>query len=583
MNQRSEYSDVDAEPVVGTVVKDVDSTIFSLRDNMRKASGPEGYMSKQGYLKNKSDSDHKNIGKGSHNDFDRHGNSQNYTSAFQVEKSNSLPQDGDLVTPPRVGEHEQNGYDFTLHTSTKDQNTRRQGKSDGMESGSRGMRDFNPPTEMREPSEDGVGDDEPTFPIILNKRELLKDQNRSHENRLVSQEPDDDEDPNDDGAEGGDVPERDEPEQEQDELEELEEQEEQDEDEEDDRSIEQKAIINKNNSKSKTKVQPKKPQISLNAIKNTRVNQKPQEKKKSISITSKSPRNNENDKSDIDGILKQLAAFLANNTQGKGAATSNFTSDQIDKKIKKLGKNPIKNLPPKKLLDNENEFKPKVQKPKAEKPKTEYPTRPSKKGSALPNLGIRYAYGDQNAPKNKSYTVTEKIRANSRPKYMDALRNPTQTPSPVNRITPNANLADLQKKQAAIDWTKPRTANNAQRGFSQDHKQANETTTNGGRAERSKRISSNLLRPTPTPTRTFIKPSIRVEAALRKSQDRGNLSARSSKSDLHAQQTSITPKKLNTNRSARGSGKKDVPQFDNNHLVRALYRVDRAVSKRSLR
>lgn len=164
---------------------------------------------------------------------------------------------------------------------------------------------------------------------------------------------------------------------------------------------------------------------------------------------------------------------------------------------------------------------------------------------------------------------------------MDAVRNPTQTPSPVHRITPNANLADLQKKQAAFDLSKPRTATNAQRGFSQDNKRANET--NGGRAERSKRISSNLLRPTPNPTRTFIKPSIRVEAVVRKSQDQGNLSARSSKSDLHAQQTSITPKKLNTNRSARGSGKKDIPQFDNNHLVRALYRVDRAVSKRSLR
>jgi len=378
-NGGPEYSDIDAEPVVGTVVKDVDSTIFSLRDNMRKG-GPEGYMSKQGYLKNKSDSDHKNLGKSFQDDLERHTNSQNYTSAFQVEKSNQLPADDDLGTPPRVGGHEQNGYDFTLHTTAKDQNTRRKGTGDALESGSKVIKDFNPPTEMREPSEDGVGDDEPTFPIILNKRELLKDQNRSHENRFVSQEPDDDEDPNDDGAEGGDVPERGEPE-EQDELEELEEQEEQYEDEEDDRrSVEQKAIINKNNSKLKTKVQPKKPQISLNAIKNTRAtnlpNQKIQEKKKSISITSKSPRNNENEnnKSDIDGILKQLAAFLANNTQGKGAAaTSNMTSGQIDKKIKKLGKNPIKTLPPKKLLDNENESKPKVQKPKTEKP-----TRPSK-------------------------------------------------------------------------------------------------------------------------------------------------------------------------------------------------------------
>ena len=100
--------DRDAEPIIGTVVKDADSTIFSLRDNIRKnGQGSEGYINKQAYLKNKNEANFDR-----HNQYPQNRNQRNHASPFHLAEMNA-ESSRDPGTFPEEDKHEKNAYDFT--------------------------------------------------------------------------------------------------------------------------------------------------------------------------------------------------------------------------------------------------------------------------------------------------------------------------------------------------------------------------------------------------------------------------------------------------------------------------------------
>jgi len=150
-----------------------------------------------------------------------------------------------------------------------------------------------------------------------------------------------------------------------------------------------------------------------------------------------------------------------------------------------------------------------------------------------------------------------------KPRYLDAIKKPSQTSSLIEGINSMSHVSSIQKKPSLIESNLKKQPINGKNFI-----------------EKNRRIISNLLKPISNGQRNYLKSqaSVLKDHSSRHIRSQSNNSAQSSRSKLSS--GTNTPKNKVSQRSFRF--KADNSHVDNNNLVRELYRV-RGSSRKSLR
>jgi len=179
LSARGKNSEKDVEARNSNMGKETDTTVFSRRDNLRKSDRSDSLIKNRSYLKQKGSGNESyifHLDQSGQLDLDKSVYSNSNRNIQVMPDSNKT----NLNLSVQQGTNLQNGFDFPLHTF-QEKSIRGKSVSDHTEPGIRRRENDGNLNYSR--NEDAIGDDEPLFPIIVNKRELLnneKGNNRNH-------------------------------------------------------------------------------------------------------------------------------------------------------------------------------------------------------------------------------------------------------------------------------------------------------------------------------------------------------------------------------------------------------------------